>query len=197
MPWLLITALLIWWVGVVEQLATPSPWRDGFMFLSGIGWGALAILYRAAPRVPPAYPDRIDWLFYDGYCGLCHGAVRTVLAEDRLTRKRKQGAFKLCPQQAPAFERQLNEKTRSSLPDSVIVLTKKGDLITRSEATRYIFLRLGGIWRLIGHFLWLVPRPLRDAAYGLIARWRYRLFGKAEQVCPMMPPRYRKRFVLD
>ena len=39
---------------------------------------------------------------------------------------------------------------------------------------------IGGKWRALSFMLKLVPRPFRDWLYGLIARNRYRLFGRKE-----------------
>ena len=62
-----------------------------------------------------------------------------------------------------------------------------------SDAAVRIARRLGGPWRLAGALL-AVPRPLRDWAYGVIARNRYRWFGKAD-VCLVPSPSLRDRFL--
>ena len=53
--------------------------------------------------------------------------------------------------------------------------------------------RLAGPWRLLGALV-LVPRPLRDLAYGVVARWRHRLFGRAD-ACALPTPDLLKRFL--
>ena len=63
-------------------------------------------------------------------------------------------------------------------PETLIVVA--GDRVLRnSDAVLFIYRRLGWPWRAIGA-LGIVPRPLRDAAYRLIARNRYRWFGKRD-----------------
>ena len=55
---------------------------------------------------------------------------------------------------------------------------------------------LGGWWRLAAAALWLIPRPLADAAYRLVAAIRYRLFGRPAESCPLLPPEFLERFDL-
>jgi predicted DCC family thiol-disulfide oxidoreductase YuxK len=40
----------------------------------------------------------------------------------------------------------------------------------------------------------VIPRPVRDAAYDLIARFRYRIFGTRDEMCPIVPAELRTRF---
>jgi predicted DCC family thiol-disulfide oxidoreductase YuxK len=80
------------------------------------------------------------------------------------------------------------------LPDSVVVLSSDGLLLARSNAVIYLFGRLGGGWRALAGIMRVIPRPVRDAAYDFIARVRYRIFGRRDDVCPIVPPRERLRF---
>jgi predicted DCC family thiol-disulfide oxidoreductase YuxK len=63
-------------------------------------------------------------------------------------------------------------------------------LLPRSEAVIFVLKRLGGIWKVLGLFVHLLPRFLRDWAYRVVARNRYRVFGRFE-TC--MPPSARDR----
>ena len=67
-------------------------------------------------------------------------------------------------------------------------------MLLRSDAFLHILRRLGGGWKVFAGVLGVIPRPLRDAAYDFIARVRYRIFGKREDVCPIVPPDLRARF---
>ncbi len=128
-------------------------------------------------------------LFYDGHCGLCHGAVKFVLKRDRSGQ-----AFRFAPLQGPTFELRVPAERRAGLPDSIIVLTNEGALLARSDAVLHILRRLGGGWKALAGVLALVPRTLRDAAYDFIAHIRYRIFGKRDELCPIVPPDLRARF---
>jgi predicted DCC family thiol-disulfide oxidoreductase YuxK len=133
--------------------------------------------------------DRPEELFYDGHCGLCQHAVRFILAEDT-TRT----AFRFAPLQGETFLAQVAEGRRAGLPDSVVVLTRDRELLVRSDAFLHIFRRLGGGWRVLAALLNVVPRGLRDFVYDFVARIRYRVFGKREDLCPIVPAELRARF---
>lgn len=83
---------------------------------------------------------------------------------------------------------------RAALPDSVVVLTSAGALLVRSEAFIHILRRIGGSWELLAGVIDVIPRPLRDAVYDFVARVRYRVFGKRDELCPIVPPDLRARF---
>jgi predicted DCC family thiol-disulfide oxidoreductase YuxK len=130
-------------------------------------------------------------LFYDGSCALCHGSVRFVLAEDPEGR-----AFRFAPLDSEAFRAAVPAEVLSRLPDSLVVRTADGRLLTRSAGVLHVLERLGGIWRLAAIPGGLVPPPLRDAAYDFVARVRYRVFGRKDEACPLIPPALRARFDL-
>jgi predicted DCC family thiol-disulfide oxidoreductase YuxK len=136
---------------------------------------------------PPARPTEI--LFYDGHCGLCHRAVKFVLKHDR-----SGTAFRFAPLQGDTFESRIPPEKRAALPDSVVVLTAAGALLVRSAAFLHILRRLGGGWRILAGVLSVVPRPVLDAAYNIVARIRYRIFGRRDDLCPLVPPGLRSRF---
>jgi len=56
---------------------------------------------------------------------------------------------------------------------------------------------MGGLWTALAGLLRLVPRPLRDVGYNLVGSTRYRIFGRTDDACPVVPARLRSRVVLD
>jgi len=128
-------------------------------------------------------------VFYDGACGLCHRTVRFAIARDR-----DGSRFRFAALGGETFRRLVPETARVGLPDSIVVLTPEGWLLTRSAAVVHILERIGGTWRLSGGLLGLIPRGIRDFGYDGIARIRYRLFSKPADVCPVTPPALRTRF---
>jgi predicted DCC family thiol-disulfide oxidoreductase YuxK len=128
-------------------------------------------------------------LFYDGGCRLCHGAVRFTLKRD------KAGVFRFAPLQGETFLAQVPEAARTSLPDSLVLRELDGRILTRSSAVIGMLRRLGGVWRAVGAMLWILPRPLRDFGYDLVAKVRHRLFKKPEDLCPVVPQPLRDRFL--
>lgn len=130
-----------------------------------------------------------ETIYYDGQCGLCHRVVRFVLAEDR------RGTFRFGPLQGVTFAQVLPAAARRALPDSFVVHSADGRMLLRSAAAAHILLRLGGVWRLLGHLLLCVPRPLRDAVYNAVGRSRHKWFARPERLCPLVPPDLRGRFL--
>jgi predicted DCC family thiol-disulfide oxidoreductase YuxK len=178
------------------------PWVWGAMLLMHFGLLALVDfvdltagmvilhLFTFDPAwVPSAGAERTEIAFYDGHCGLCHRAVRFVLAEDSLGT-----AFRFAPLQGETFAARVAAERRAGLPDSIVVETAEGALLVRSSAFLHILRRLGGGWRMLAAILAAIPRPVRDAAYDFVARIRYSIFGRRDDVCPIVPPDLRARF---
>lgn len=138
----------------------------------------------------PYRPDDTDRLFYDGGCGLCHKAVNFTLKYDPTGH-----AFRYTPLESELLDELLPpEHPRESLPDSVVVLTQRGEVLMKSDAALYLGMKMGGIWRALAHVGYAVPRGLRDVIYDMVARIRHRLFEKPKEACPLLPPELRSRF---
>jgi predicted DCC family thiol-disulfide oxidoreductase YuxK len=128
------------------------------------------------------------WLF-DGVCNFCSGSVQVALRLDR------KGVIRFTPLQSP-FGRQIAKRYGLSLenPDSFLFFDQ-GRPLEASDAVLALARRLGPPWSLIG-VLQMVPKPWRDAAYGLLARNRYRLLGK-RKTCMAPTEGQRARFILE
>ncbi len=123
---------------------------------------------RRATAPAPAGPV----VFFDGICGLCNRFVDFVLRHD------VHGTFHFAPLQGELASECLPPADTRDL--STIVLLEQGKSYRKSDAVIRVLRSLGGIWAAMAMFIWVVPRPLRDAGYGWIARNRYSLFGKRE-----------------
>ncbi len=139
--------------------------------------------------LPPLRSAMPELLFYDGQCGLCHRACRFVLAEDVAG-----DLFAFAPLQGETFTARLVPEQRRDLPDSIVLLTEDGRVLTRTNALIHLGHRLGGLWRPLAFSARLVPRPLRDGAYATLAAIRHRLFASPKDLCPLIPPDLRARF---
>ena len=62
------------------------------------------------------------------------------------------------------------------------------------EAFSDTLILLGGLWRALGWLLRLIPRPLREFGYSIIARYRYSIFGRYE-TCPLPTVAQRNQFI--
>ena len=131
----------------------------------------------------------VETLFYDGGCGLCHRAVRFMLWADREGR-----CFRFAPLGGRTFQALVPEAERARLPDSLVLRTEDGRLLTRSAAVLYMLERLDGGWKVLPVLGRLVPQRLADALYDFVARVRYRLFARPPDVCPVVPAPLRARF---
>jgi predicted DCC family thiol-disulfide oxidoreductase YuxK len=126
-------------------------------------------------------------LIFDGVCNICSFGVRLVLKHDR------GGVFDFAFAQGPVGA---ELKSRFGLPPSLETITVVDDdrVYIKSEAALYVARRLPFPWTLFGIFR-IVPRSCRDWAYDLVARNRYRWFGRRD-AC-MTPPRNADRRFLD
>ena len=131
----------------------------------------------------------VETLFYDGGCGLCHRAVRFLLWADADGRH-----FRFAPLGGRTFQSLVPPDEQARLPDSLVLRTESGELLTRSAGVLHMLSRLGGFWKVLAVVGRLVPRPLADAAYDFIARVRYRLFDRPAEACPLVPAPLRARF---
>jgi len=66
-------------------------------------------------------------------------------------------------------------------------------LLTKAEAGLFVMKLVGPPWSWLG-LLRVFPRALLDCGYDLIARNRYRVFGRYD-TCLLPRPEYRKRFI--
>ena len=131
-------------------------------------------------------------ILYDGVCGLCNRSVRFVLKHDR------EGVFRFASLQSAAARAIL---ARHGLtPDALDTFYVVADfglagerVLSKSAAAIYTAETLGGIWK-AARILSILPRRVRDWAYDIVARHRYRIFGKYD-ACPLPEARYRDRFI--
>jgi predicted DCC family thiol-disulfide oxidoreductase YuxK len=86
----------------------------------------------------------------------------------------------------------------NSSPGSILVLRGPGtpaeQVLLRSTALLALFAELPPPWPAIASALRWIPRLVRDLAYRLIARWRYRIWGRIT-VCPIPTPEEQARFL--
>ncbi len=130
-------------------------------------------------------------IFYDGDCGVCHWSVDFVARRDPSGE-----TLRFAPLGGEVFRDRVPLDVGESLPDSIVVQTRSGELLLRSDGVVHILRRLGPVWRLLGRLLALVPRVIRDYGYDRFAERRHRLASKPDGTCPLMPPELRQRFDL-
>ncbi len=115
-------------------------------------------------------------VLYDGECGLCHRAVKFLLARDRRQ-------LWYAPLQGETAAKLRAEHPEIPTTLESVVLVDGGRVHLRSKAFLYGARYLTRPWRWAYHFRWL-PALLLDLAYRVIARIRYRVWGKFD-TCTM------------
>jgi predicted DCC family thiol-disulfide oxidoreductase YuxK len=125
-------------------------------------------------------------VFFDGVCGLCNSTVNFLISQDH------QGRLRFAPLQGEIAAQLVPQAVRSSL--NTFVFLSNGSLYYRSTALARILMQLGGVWRIAGALLWIIPWPIRDLAYRFVAATRYRFFGRHDS-CRLPTPAERSRFL--
>ena len=128
-------------------------------------------------------------LFYDGSCGLCHRFVLFVLKHE------EEPLFQFAPLQGETFLNHFNDTQASEFPDSLILLTEKGEVLMLSDAAVFAMKTLSPGWKRLGHLIGVFPKPIRDFGYRCVAAVRRKLFKKPEDACPLVPVELRPRFL--
>jgi predicted DCC family thiol-disulfide oxidoreductase YuxK len=132
-------------------------------------------------------------VFYDGVCGLCNRFTQFLLVRDRV------GRIAFAPLQGPNARARLPRYGVDPADLDTVYAIADWDLpgervYARAPAVLYALRQLGGAWSLAARLAGLVPRPIADAIYDLIARRRYRVFGRYD-TCPLPKPEWQGRFM--
>jgi len=133
--------------------------------------------------------DDTPVVLFDGVCVLCSGAARFISERDRKRR------FRFAHLQSPAADSLLAGRTLQGDRLGSVALVTDRSVLTRSDAALAIAGRLDGLWSAL-RVLRVVPRPVRDAVYGWVARNRYDWFGRTDQ-CQIPSAGLASRFVQD
>jgi predicted DCC family thiol-disulfide oxidoreductase YuxK len=145
----------------------------------------------------PSQPETHPVLLYDGVCGFCNRLVQFVLKRDRTI-------FRFASLQSGLAKRVLarHEVNAADLNAAYVVLGYDPDqadgaaetVLAGPDAVLFVARQLGGIWRLGAAMLGVLPHGIRAWAYGIFARYRYRVFGKYD-ACPLPSEETRARFL--
>jgi predicted DCC family thiol-disulfide oxidoreductase YuxK len=125
-------------------------------------------------------------IFFDGVCNLCNNSVQFVIKRD------KEAKFRFASLQSAAGQEILQQFQLSQNDFNSFLLFQEGKLFTRSTAALKVLSQLKG-WKWARVFQW-VPPFVRNGVYNLIARNRYKWFGKRDE-CMMPTPDLKARFI--
>jgi len=133
-------------------------------------------------------------LLFDGECGLCNRFVRLLLRLDR------RAILHFAALQSPEAQSYLRAHGLPTADFDSLVLVpdwshrEHPDFLLRTDALVAAFRGIGGALAGMLAMIRIVPTPLRDAAYRVVARIRYRVFGPWKS-CPLPRPEWEARFI--
>ena len=129
--------------------------------------------------------DRI--IIFDGVCNLCNASVKFVIRHDP---KKKFHFLSLQDSKATELLKGFQLET---IPEGTFILISGQSVYTKSTAALRVARELKGAVRLLYAFI-IIPPFIRDLFYNLVARNRYRWFGKKDS-CMLPNPEIKERFI--
>ncbi len=125
-------------------------------------------------------------ILFDGTCAFCERSVRFIATRDN-------GYFKFGASQNPEGVALLAKYGTNREATRSLILIEDDEISLRSTAVLRIARRMTAPWRWAAVFLF-VPRPIRDAAYRVVAAIRHRIAGRSN-ACEIPPPEIRARLI--
>jgi len=126
-------------------------------------------------------------IIFDGICNLCCGWIQYLIRID------KNMKFRFVSIQSERGQKMLNGIHENDKMTESIIYLKENKSFRESSAVLEILTDIGGVWKLIA-VLKLIPKPIRNKLYQLIAKKRYHYFGK-RTTCLLPSPENKKRFL--
>ena len=126
-------------------------------------------------------------VLFDGVCNYCNSMVNFIIRQDK---KKK---FRFAALQSEAGQQLLKENDLPSGNFDSFILISQQKIYQRSSAALRLYNQLPWYWKWTQLF-WIFPRIFRDWVYGIIAKNRYRWFGKKDQ-CMIPTQEVKERFL--
>lgn len=126
-------------------------------------------------------------ILFDGVCNLCNNSVQFVIKHD------EQGKFKFAALQSETGQALLKQYGLPQTGVDSFVLVQNEKVYLKSTAALYVAKQLDGPVKLLIGFI-IVPAFIRNAVYNLIAKNRYKWFGKKDH-CMIPTPALKARFL--
>ena len=133
-------------------------------------------------------PREKKLILFDGVCNLCNSSIQFVINHD------KKDIFLFAPLQSNIGQQIISHfKIDTTKTDSIILYTEKTGVDYKSTAALKTAYYLGFPINLVSIFL-IVPPIIRNWFYDLIARNRYKWFGKKSE-CMIPTPELKSKFL--
>ena len=132
--------------------------------------------------------DKKKIILFDGVCNLCNSAIQDIIKRD------KKDVFRFAPLQSEIGLTLVAERhIDTSKIDSIILIDPGTAYYVKSEAAMEIAKEVGGAWGVLPLLRW-VPVSIRNMVYDLVAKYRYRWFGRKAQ-CMVPTPELQAKFL--
>ena len=131
--------------------------------------------------------DEKPIILFDGVCNFCNGNVNFLIRQD------KKNVFRFAALQSQTAQKLLAQYKKQKKGFESFVLMQDGKAYEKSSAALKVLKKLPWYWKWAQVF-WIVPKFIRDGVYDVIARNRYKWFGKKEE-CMIPTSEVRNRFL--
>ena len=135
----------------------------------------------------PRFDDSRALIIYDGVCVLCSRSMRAIAARDT------SGHFQFASAQSALGQALFKHYGLDPVAFETVLLLTSGRAYGKLDMAMEVARVLGGPWTLFRVFRPL-PRSVQDRIYDLVAKNRYRLFGRTEK-CMLPDPTWRSRVI--
>ncbi|MFZ7943293.1 MULTISPECIES: thiol-disulfide oxidoreductase DCC family protein [Bacillaceae] len=125
-------------------------------------------------------------ILFDGICNLCNSSVQFIIKRD------PKAKFKFASLQGQSGQELLEKYgLKTNLNSFIFIENEK--IHMKSSAALRVGKQLNGAWKLVSIFF-IIPPIIRDTLYNIIAKNRYKWFGKKE-TCLLPSPEWKNRFL--
>ncbi|OIJ14387.1 thiol-disulfide oxidoreductase [Anaerobacillus alkalilacustris] len=125
-------------------------------------------------------------ILFDGICNFCRHSVQFIIKRD------KNAVYKFASIQSD-IGREIVYKHNISTNIDSLILIENNQCYYQSTAVLKICKHLKGEWKLL-YCLLVVPRPIRNYLYEIVAKNRYKWFGQTDS-CSLPSPELKNRFL--
>lgn len=126
-------------------------------------------------------------ILFDGVCNLCNSSVNFIIDHD------KKNVFRFASLQSDAGQTLLKKFNLNVKDFNSIILVENDKFYERSSAVMKIVRKFPGLWKFLYLFI-IIPPPVRNFVYDIIADNRYKWFGKKES-CRVPTPELKEKFL--
>jgi predicted DCC family thiol-disulfide oxidoreductase YuxK len=126
-------------------------------------------------------------ILFDGICNLCSGIVKFIIRRDPHEK------FRFAALQSDSGQAIIKRYRIRHQPMSTFIFIRADTWFVKSTAALQMFREMGGLWKMLYIFI-IIPRPIRDFLYDILAKTRYTLFGTRDS-CMIPDVDMRNRFL--